>query len=209
MTNSISAAALAVTLVGCLPGPGGPRPGAVSTGDRLAVVDDVKTWTTQYQEKTGETDVKDADGNVVYTKEHYQTRNEQHAKKIWYPVQGREQINDEDLFKLSKDDAALKATQDMHSTGRTYATVGVAGMLIGIGGMIAGKFIGEGGSLSIGLYSGGAIVGLVGAYGYYRGYEMQSPDEHAVDRSVAETAAQRYNAQLGRGASLTLLNRQF
>lgn len=209
MPNKLLATMILGGLAGCLPGPGGPRPGAVPTGEQLRVVDDVKRWSTQHEEADGHTEVRDADGNLVVDKTHYRTVTDEHAKKIWYPVQGDQQINDEDLFRLSGDDQALTATRDMHASGRTYTAIGTVGMLVGIAGMITGKYVGNGGTLSIGLYSGGAIVGLAGAYGFYRGYEMQSPDSHAVDRSIADTDARRYNQQLGRGASLTLLNGKF
>lgn len=210
MLKQLVATVLLGSLAGCLPGPAGPKPGAIPTGEQLAIVDDVKRWTTTHQESDGHTEVRDADGNLIVDRTHYKTVTDQHAKKIWYPVQGDQQINDEDLFKLTSDETSLAATRDLHAKGRTYAVVGTVGMLVGIAAMVTGKLVGDGTStLSIGLYSGGAIVGGAGAYGFYRGFEMQSPDSHAVDRSVADTDARRYNQQLGRGASLTLLNGKF
>lgn len=196
------------SVMGCLPGPGGPRPGAVPTGEPLAVVDDVKTWTTTYREKTGETEVKNSSGETVLTEEHYQDRTQLHAKKIWYPVQGRQQINDEDLFRITDDHESLAATRAMRDRGNRYLVLGTGGMVLGIAAMIGARFVG-GGGLQIGLYSGGALLGTAGGYGYLRGWELLSPDTHAVDRSIGEVDARRYNQSLRRGAALTILQRQF
>jgi hypothetical protein len=82
-------------------------------------------------------------------------------------------------------------------------------MVVGIGAMVAARLIGNTGTLGIGLYSGGGLIGAAGAYAFWRGWEMEGPDSHAVDRSVGETDAHRYNQQLGRGASLSLVNGHF
>jgi hypothetical protein len=192
-----SIAALAL-LSACSLGVRGPQGGAVKTGERVAVVDDVKVWTTQYQEHTGTTEHRDGDGNVVGTSDSYRDRTAVHSKKIWYPVQGKEQIRDEDFFKITGDEISMKKAQDHRETGRLYSGLGMTGMLVGIAAMIAGRYIiADNQGLGIGFYSGGAIVGLAGAYGFYLGREMQSPESHAVDRSVADTAAREYNRQLG------------
>jgi len=209
MPKTIPAITLLATLAGCLPAPAGPRPGAIPTGEQLRIVDDLKTWKTEYEKEVGKRVYKDENGNVVGSSSQIVVGEETHSKKIWYPVQGAQQINDEDLFKITNDEASLTATRDMHERGRTYAVVGTVGMVVGIAAMIAGKFVGDGGSLSIGLYSGGAIVGAAGGYGFYYGWELQSPDTHAVDRSIANTDARNYNSGLGRGASLTLLHNHF
>lgn len=45
------------------------------------------------------------------------------------------------------------------------------------------------------------VAGTIGAYGW----SQQNPENHAVDRSMADMDAARYNAQLGRtlGASVS------
>ncbi|MEJ7602075.1 MAG: hypothetical protein WKG01_29530 [Kofleriaceae bacterium] len=197
MYRLIAVCALAA---GCLPAPHGPRSGAVPTGDRVAVVDDVKTWTTTYEEKVGSTDYKNADGEVVASSDRYATRQQRHAKKIWYPVQGPSQITDEDFFRITGDQLSLERSEALRAKGRRYAALGTGSMLVGIASMIAARFVTGNQGLMIGLYSGGGIVGLAGGYGFMRGREMQSPDNHAVDRSTAELDARRYNGSLGRPA---------
>ena len=202
MHRSIAFSALCVA--GCLPGPRGPQSGAVATGERVAVVDDLKRWTTTYDEKVGETDHRNADGDVVGTSEHYRTRKQQHSKLIWYPVQGRSQITDEDFFRITGNTTALERSEAMRAKGRRYAALGTGGMLLGIASMIAARFVTDNTGVMIGLYSGGSIVGLAGAYGFKVGWELQDPENHAVDRSQAELDARRYNAGLPRGPSLNV-----
>lgn len=195
---------LAILSTACSIGATGPRGGAVKTGERVAVVDDVKTWTTQYQEHTSTSEYRDADGNVVGTRENYVDRTKVHRKPVWYPVQGRQQITDEDFFQITGDQISMKRAHDHRARGRLYAGLGIAGMLVGIAGMIAGRYaLPERQGLGIGLYTGGAVFGLAGAYGFYVGREMQSPDSHAVDRSVAETAARDYNRTLGASVGIS------
>jgi hypothetical protein len=203
-----SVAISAVFMMGCLPGPPGPRNGAVPTGERVAVVDDVKQWTTTYREKVGDSEVKNANGEVIYTKEDYQDRTQLHSKKVWYPVQGRNQITDEDFFRLTGDGESLRLSAELRHRGRVYTALGTGAMVLGIAATIAARFVDDQ-KLQIGLYSGGGIAGLAGGYAFLRGWEMQSPDEHAIDRSIADIDAQRYNAKLRRGASLTILQGRF
>jgi hypothetical protein len=199
MHRSIAISALCIA--GCLPGPRGPQSGAVATGERVAIVSDVKRWTTTYDEKVGGTDYRNADGEVVGSSDRYETRKQHHSKKIWYPVQGREQITDEDFFRITGNTTAAERSEAMRAKGRRYSALGAGGMLVGIASMIAARFVTDNQGLMIGLYSGGAIVGLGGAYGYKVGWEMQDPDNHAIARSQAELDARRYNTGL-RGPSI-------
>lgn len=194
MHRSIAISALCIA--GCLPGPRGPQSGAVATGERVAVVDDVKRWTTTYDEKVGSTDYRNADGEVVGSSDRYATRKQQHSKLIWYPVQGRSQITDEDFFRITGNETALERSEAMRAKGRKYAVLGTGGMLVGIAAMIAARFVTSNTGAMIGLYSGGSIIGLAGAYGFKVGWELQDPENHAVDRSQAELDARRYNREL-------------
>src|SRR5215471_17601133 len=100
--TALSLALSSLALGACiLPNHNTPKSGAVPTGEPLAIVDDVKVWTETHKEKVGETEYKDADGNVVGTGTTYADKTETHAMKIWYPVQGAEQLSDEDFFRIS------------------------------------------------------------------------------------------------------------
>src|SRR5262245_42572311 len=81
-------------LGGCIIPHEGPKGGVVASGQPLAVVDDVKVWTTTYKEKVGEAEYHDSNGNKVGSASLYEDRTQVHTQKIWYPVQGSQQLAD-------------------------------------------------------------------------------------------------------------------
>ena len=109
-TLSLSSLALAAVSTGCLLPKDGPRGGAVASGAPLAVVDDVKVWTTTSKEKVAETEYTDSDGRAIGRSATYQDKTTVHTAKIWYPVQGTEQLSDEDFFRIAGDQRSLDAS---------------------------------------------------------------------------------------------------
>lgn len=192
---ALSAAAL---LGGCfvLPDARSPATGAVATGAPLAVVDDVKVWTTTYQEKVGETVYRDARGNTVGTADTYAERTRVHSMKVWYPVQGGEQLADEDFFRIAGDQAALDETLRLRERGKTWNTRGKITMGVGVVGFVAGLFVPNPVGRTV-LMTGGSLAVSGGWYMAYWGAKQMSPETHAVDRSIAERAAHSYNQNLG------------
>ncbi len=194
-------------LGGCVVPAQGPRGGAVATGQPLAVVEDVKVWTTTHKEKVGETEYKDAAGNKIGTGTTYQDKTQVHSMKVWYPVQGTEQLRDEDFFRIAGDQKALDDTMELRATGKKWNRRGMYTMGGGIVTAIASFFIPQPTVRTL-LLVGGS-VGVSG--GYYLmawGARQMNPETHAVDRSVAERAAVEYNQQLGHTVGATL-NREF
>src|SRR5262245_6983825 len=121
MSLVVSIAVSSFSLAGCLmPNPNAPHSGAVATGEQLNVVDDVKVWTRTSKEKVGETEYKDASGNTVGTAATYADKTEVHAMKIWYPVQGTQQITDEDFFRIAGDQASLDQTLELRASGAKW-----------------------------------------------------------------------------------------
>jgi hypothetical protein len=184
-------------LGGCLlPGQQAPG-GVVATGEQLAVVDDVKVWTTTQKEKVGETEYKDADGKVIGTANNYQDKTTTHEMKIWYPVQGKQQLRDEDFFKITGDQAALAQTESLRDNGAKWRTRGIITMGAGVVAAIAGYFVPNDLGRTV-LVTGGGLAVAGGYYATWYGTSEMSPDTHAVDRSVAERAAVDYNQKLGK-----------
>ena len=184
----------AAMLGGCMavPTAKAPKTGAVATGEPLAVVDDLKVWTTTHKEKVGEAVHRDARGNTVGSTDVYEEKTEVHTQKVWYPVQGAEQIPDEDFFRIAGDDEALQATLDMRATAKKRARRGHIAMGVGAVGVIASFFIDQPIARTVlGLGGGLAISG--GWYFSYSASKMMEPESHAVQRSIAERAARRYN----------------
>jgi hypothetical protein len=191
-----------------LPASSAPKSGVVATGEQLAVVDDVKVWTTTQKEKVAETEYKDADGNVVGTGAVYQDKTQVHSMKIWYPVQGAQQLADEDFFNIANDKPALDETLAMREDGKKWNHRGI-GLMIG-GGVVAivGALIGNSTATPIMEIAGGLTVS--GGYGaaWYGAREM-NPETHAVDRSIAERDALKYNQTVGHTVGINLVRKKF
>ncbi len=192
---------LTTTLIastGCMavPSAKAPKGGAVATGEPLAVVDDVKVWTTTSKEKVGEAVHKDADGNKVGSTDVYAEKTHVHTQKVWYLVQGPEQIPDEDFFRIAGDDQAVAATLQMRKDARRQNRNGKIAMGAGLVSMIAGFFVPQPIIRTVLLIGGGLSVSG-GWYWAYAGAKKMEPESHAVQRSMAERAARQYNQQLG------------
>ena len=209
-TSSLSLLFLAtvLTATGCLMPRSGPRAGsAVSTGQPLAVVDDVKVWTTTSKEKVAEAEYQDENGHKIGSAAIYEDRTQTHTMKIWYPVQGTEQLADEDFFRIAGDQKAADETLSMRANGKKWHRRGIFTLGGSVVAMIGSYFV-----PNVGLRTGLMLGGLVGAgAGYYMTYwgaHQMNPETHAVDRSIAERAAIQYNQNLGRVGGISL-NKNF
>jgi hypothetical protein len=189
----IAAAALPACMV--FPDAQRPKMGAVATGEPVAVVDDVKVWTTTEKEKVGETVYKDSSGSTVATADTYQEKTKVHSMKIWYPVQGNAQLSDEEFFKITGDQAALDETLSLRASGEKWNFRGKITLGIGAASFIASFFIPNTIGKTVTM-AGGGLAMTGGWYMMYWGAKQMSPESHAVDRSIAERAARGYNQQL-------------
>lgn len=197
MTNRLLVLALFSTAAtACILPQQGPKSGVVATGDKVAVVDDIKTWTTHEKEKVAETEYTDSDGKVVGKGAVYADKETVHHQKIWYGVQGNEQLADEDFFKITGDQASLDRTLAMRADGKKWQKRGLYTMIGGGVGAIAGFLI-PNAILKTGLTTLGGLTVAGGYYMSYYGASEMNPETHAVDRSVADRAANNYNASLG------------
>jgi len=195
------------TLTGCLMPKGGPAGGAVQTGEPLAVVDDVKVWTTSYKEKVAEAEYRDANGNKVGTAAVYEDRTQVHTQPIWYPVQGKAQLADEDFFRIAGDKSALDETLAMRANGRKWRKRGMITLGGGVVGLIASYFI-PNPSARLAVTLGSTVAFGAGYYMTYWGAHQLNPETHAVDRTIADRAAIQYNQNLGHVGGVSL-NKQF
>ena len=193
---------------GCLMPKSGPGANtAVATGEPLAVVDDVKVWTTTYKEKVGEATYTDGAGRTIGKAEMYEDRTQVHTAPIWYPVQGRAQLADEDFFRIAGDEAALKETLDMRASGRKWRKRGMITLGVSLVGMIGSYFIPNPTGRTVAIL--GSTLGFgAGYYMTYWGAHQLNPENHAVDRSVADRAARSYNEKIGTTAGVAL-NKSF
>lgn len=201
-TGIMCAAFVSSLLAGCfiVPDASRPKTGAVATGEQLAVVDDVKTWTTTSKEKVGESVVKDENGNTLGTVESYQDKTTVHSMKVWYPFQGNEQLSDEDFFRIANDQRAIDETEKARQNAIKWNTRGKYTMGAGAIGFIGGLVLGYA-APSVGVVAplveitGGVALSAGWSMAYYGARQMQ-PEVHAVDRSMAERDAIQYNQGL-------------
>lgn len=182
---------------GCMvfPDAKAPKNSAVASGEPVAIVDDVKVWTTTQQEKVGETVHKDSAGNTIGTSSTYAEKTRVHSMKIWYPVQGTEQLSDEEFFRITGEQKALDETLAMRASGKKWNKRGKITMIVGAIGAIAGIFV-PNTTGKVVLMTGGGLAVSAGWYMSFWGAKQMDPEHHAVDRSVAERAARNYNQQL-------------
>jgi hypothetical protein len=188
----------AALLTGCfaLPDAKPPTTGAVATGEPLAVVDDIKVWTTTSKEKVGETVYKDRSGSTIATADTYEERTRVHSMKVWYPVQGGAQIPDEDFFRIAGEQTALDETMRMRARAQTWNRRGKITMGAGVVGFVVGLVVPHQLGKTLLITAGGVAVST-GWYMAHWGAKQMEPENHAVDRSIAERAARQYNQQLG------------
>jgi hypothetical protein len=178
---------LMALLLGCA----APTKRVVATGEPLAVVDDIKFFTTT--EKVAETVHKDSAGTTIGTSDTFAQRTL--AMPVWYPAQGNQKLADEDFFRIAGDEQALAEVIGQRESGRAWnrrgwLTIGISG-----GVLVGGLFLPSDGAKAIVTTS--SLLGMTaGGFMIYKGHEMLDPDNHAVDRSVAERAARDYNAEL-------------
>jgi hypothetical protein len=199
---------LSSLLGGCfiVPDASRPRTGAVATGEPLAVVDDVKTWTTTSKEKVGESVVKDENGNTLGTVESYQDKTTVHSMKVWYPFQGNEQLSDEDFFRIAADQRAIDDTEKARQNAIKWNTRGKYTLGAGVVGFVGGLVLGYA-APSVGVVAplvelGGGLAMSAGWTMAYYGARQMQPEVHAVDRSMAERDAMQYNQNLGGGRTV-------
>jgi hypothetical protein len=188
---------VAAALGGCfvVPMAKAPAIGAVATGEPLAVVDDIKVWTTEETEKVGEAVHRDAAGNTVGSTDVYAARTQVHTQKVWYLAQGREQLPDEDFFRIAGDDEALQATAQMRAGARRKVRIGQVSMAVGVVAAIASYFVPQP-MAKVGLSLGGTAAVCGGWYIGNSGAKEMESDHHAVARSIAERDARAYNQRV-------------
>jgi len=196
-------ATLAVTGCFIMPDAQSPKTGAVATGDPLAVVDDLKVWTTTSKEKVAETTYTDSEGHEIGKGTTYADKTEVHTAKVWYLVQGPERIDDEDFFRIAGDNDSLQRTQEMRENAKKWNTRGKYTMIGGAVAVVAGIFIPQPLVRTL-LMSGGGLAVSGGWYMSYWGSQQFEPEVHAVDRSVADRAAKNYDQNLGPSAGVSM-----
>jgi hypothetical protein len=169
-----------------------PTTGAPKTGERLAVVDGVKTWLQR--DKVGEIRVENDAGQRLARADVYATQ--RHAKAVWYPLQGNAAIADEDFFRIAGDTKSYEATLALRKRNVRWNRVGRTTMLGGIAAVLCVALVDSRAAKGV-LTIGGATAVFGGWYLMRWTHTEQQPENHAVDRADALRAAERYNRAHG------------
>lgn len=176
------------------------RPAMVArpSGEALAVVDDVVKWTTQEKVEVATVEYTDSNGASAGKAKLYENRERVHAVNIWYPVQGRQQLSDEEFFQIAGDKDNLERTLKLRAQGEKQQRQGQYVMMGGGAAAVVGLVLTYAAGITPGYYlamAGG--LGVSGGYYYsMMGARMMSKDTHAVERADADRAAQQYNSSL-------------
>lgn len=183
--------AVVVVATGCVI-PAGTRPvtGVRATGEPLGVFKDTKV---RMKREVIQTDPLRASA--------YEVRMVPTSTSTWYPLQGDTRLIDEDFFAIAGDADALAATRRMRDRGVAWNRRGKYAMIGGAVAAVGGFFVPNRYVRGAAIMSGVAAIGGGFAVAIWGDGQM-SPDLHAVDRSVAERAARRYNDEHGLGVAV-------
>jgi hypothetical protein len=192
MTRVVVAVALAVVAsAGCvIPSAKPPVTGVRATGEPLGVFKDSRVELTPT--------VVVVDPLLANA---HEVRLVASSTPVWYPLQGDTRLVDEDFFAIAGDTEALAATKRMRDRGALWNRRGkyamVGGAIVAVGGFfVPNRYVRSTAIV-------GGLVGISGGFVLaFWGDRQMSPELHAVDRSVAERAARRYNEQRGLGIAV-------
>jgi len=173
-----------------------PRTGVRSNGQPLAVVEDMKVWRSR--DNVGELRVEDETGQRLATADVYATRT--HTKFVWYPVQGKDVISDEDFFRIAGESRALEETQRWRASNLRSNRRGRYLLLGGVLGTVAGLFA-PGIQAKAVIAITGISVASCGLYLMLWSHGRQQPDQHVIPVWEAHEIADRYNRSHGLSVS--------
>ena len=198
LQRSIVVGLVGMSLLGACVSASRPAMVAKPSGEALAVVDDVVKWTTQEKVEVATVEYTDSDGGSAGKAKLYENREKVHAVNIWYPVQGRQQLSDEEFFQIAGDQNNLERTLKLRAQGEKQQRQGQYVMMGGGAAAVVGLVLTYAAGIAPGYYL--AMAGGVGVGGGYYwsmlGARKMSKDTHAVERADADRAAQQYNSSL-------------
>jgi hypothetical protein len=200
----VTATSLALSSMGCATL---PKTGVESTGEPLNVEIKTETHTYVSQAKVGEVVNRDSAGRVIGTSEVYENRVGSYDVTRWQAFQGGDEIDDQDLYRISGD---IKTAKDIAA----YRASGVLMNRIGLGFLIGGG-VATGAGMALAatqtpdgeqrptyttvMMSAGIIALLVGGSLMFYGAAKTKRQHPIDDPERADKAARKYNAALGSG----------
>ena len=193
IARSVSALLVTGYLSGCATN---PATGIAASGQPLGIKTEAEHVAWREQQKVGEIQFVDAAGNNAGSASAYQTRVVNAVKLHWWPTQGGPVIDDQDFFRIARDDRAVAEIEDYRTRAKWLNRVGFGMFALGAGG-IAYAERGDTESRTTRIVGGaGVLVALTGALWIYYGYYRTRSSDHVMELERAREAANRYNATL-------------
>jgi len=183
-----------------------PTTGAAPNGEPLAVETDTKTYQYVAQEKVGEVQHRDANGQYIGSSEVVENRVHTGSYEVWTLRQGNQVVDEQDFFAIAGDAAAAAEIERTRKIGLAANYGGLGGATLGGTLMLAGLslpwllsggiedpavLVGLGGLTTVGglLTAGGVLATIYGRNA------VEAEHHQPVER--AQDAADSYNRALG------------
>lgn len=172
---------VAAAAAGCVPN---PARNVASTQEPLRLVMRSGTGTRTVERATGNT--YDGDGNLKA--QHTQFVNERFRWSDFDYYQGRQPLDEQDYFRLSRDQRAYEEVLAARRSAGRYQKLGVALTVAGIAGAVAGAvFLGDS-EAALGVRVGAGIGGSIGITAFTFG-QIQMKKKHHLPLARARAAA--------------------
>jgi len=173
-----------------------PATGIAATRQPLGVKVEREDVAWREQQKVGEVQYVDAAGRNAGSANVYQTKVVHAVKLNWSPTQGGAVIDDQDFFRIARDDRAVAEIEDARANAKLLNRVGFGLFLVGAGGIAYAEH-GDTENKTVRTIGGvGVLTALTGALWMYYGYYRTRSDHHLMELERAREAADRYNATL-------------
>ena len=131
IARSVSALLVTGYLSGCATN---PATGIAASGQPLGIKTEAEHVAWREQQKVGEIQFVDAAGNNAGSASAYQTRVVNAVKLHWWPTQGGTVIDDQDFFRIARDDRAVAEIEDYRTRAKWLNRVGFGMFALGAGG---------------------------------------------------------------------------
>jgi hypothetical protein len=186
-TPRIPARLASIVLASCLAAcAANPATGVAASGRPLRVQYSTGTGTYVSQDQTGVDVETSSSGNEKVT-EHYTAVEHTFQWNDLKYFQGRQELDEQDYFRIAGDDAAVRQIRDTRSSASLKMKIGAPLMVIGLAaGLVLGS-VGNPSQKAIGSL-GGTLVGGGGALVFYWGHKEMT-NRHHLPGSRAEELA--------------------
>jgi hypothetical protein len=193
IARSLSAIVITGHLLGCATN---PATGIAASGQPLGIKTETENVAWRERQKVAEVQFVDAAGNNAGSASAYQTRVVNAVKLHWWPTQGGTVIDDQDFFRIARDDRAVAEIEDYRTRAAWLNRAGFGLFALGAGGIAYAEH-GDTESRTMRIVGGaGVLAALTGALWIYYGYYRTRSSDHVMELERAREAANRYNATL-------------